>query len=274
MEYKAISIDEDRMMVAESTLLETNFFEEMDRWKTHNQNHAIQKFKSSVITDSEYYELKDLLDTMKETEDFNKYSKAFSKFCDFCHIVPRGVILKKYKLSKGKQDHNKLDVEYSYNTKKITLPKGTILYHMSQVDGIKELNPVFRGKSIKGFMYDKPRVYFTIRKNMPKFLADYRKNEKLHMYIAKKEIRDVYVDPLVWANLYGAVYVETNTPIPVDQVSTSLLSKLLDRIEKSSNSKLNESFDIRELYNFITENGLEINTEETAQGIFSECSFI
>ena len=109
---------------------------------------------------------------------------------------------------------------------------------------------------------------------MPKFLADYRKNEKLHMYIAKKEIRDVYVDPLVWANLYGAVYVETNTPIPVDQVSTSLLSKLLDKIEKPSNSKLDESmFDINELYNFIIENGLQIDTG-ISYGIFSECNFI
>ena len=93
------------------------------------------------------------------------------------------------------------------------------LYHISKVEGIKELIPVFRGKSATGYMYDKPRIYFTIHKEMPKFLADYGVAEKMHKYECKRDIKEVYVDPLVWnGNLQGAVYVETNNPVPVEEM--------------------------------------------------------
>ena len=54
---------------------------------------------------------------------------------------------------------------------------------------------------------------------MPKFLADYGVAEKMHKYECKQDIKEVYVDPLVWnGNLQGAVYVETNNPIPVEEM--------------------------------------------------------
>ena len=109
-------------------------------------------------------------------------------------------------------------MEYSENTKTIKLPKGTKLYHISKVADIKELIPQFRGKSERGYLYDKQRVYFTIRKEMPKLLADYKLTDKLHKYLCKKEITEVYVDPLVYSNIQGAVYVECTTPIPVEEV--------------------------------------------------------
>lgn len=269
-----LSANEDNIIIENRSLVEGNFFEDIDRWKTSNQDHSIQKFKSDSLTDAEYDKVKSLLSTMKETEDFNEYSKAFAKFCYFCHIVPRGVILKRYDLEKGKTpDHNSIYVEYSYNTKKINLPEGTVLYHMSKVDGIKELIPVFRGKSVKGYMYDKPRVYFTIRKNMPKFLADYKINEKLHMYICKKPIKQAYVDPLVWNSFQGAVYVETNTPIPVEQIEeTSTIKKIIDKVKPKNKEEENieesSEFDFEHFYQFVSENGLIIcNNNETFRDI-------
>lgn len=261
--FGAIVENADYAYIGSEQLLEGNFFEEIDRWKTSNQDHSIQKFKSNILSDEEYEKVNSLITTMKKTNDFSEYSKAFAKFCYFCHIVPRGVILKKYDLKKGKESNrHQLYVEYSYNTKKITLPEDTILYHMSSVDGIKALNPVFRGKSVKGFMYDKPRVYFTIRKNMPRFLADYKMNEKLHMYICEAPIKQVYVDPLVWSSIQGAVYVETNTPIPVKQIETSMIKKILDGI-KTKDGTVEEStdFNFDHFLQFVTENGLVMDTD-------------
>ena len=43
--------------------------------------------------------------------------------------------------------------------------------------------------------------------------------KKMHKYECKQDIKEVYVDPLVWnGNLQGAVYVETNNPIPVEEM--------------------------------------------------------
>lgn len=245
--------DNPNCFIAESTLLEGNFFEEIDRWKTHNQNHSIQQFKSNSITDEEYEHLKSCLDIMKaEDVSYDDYKKAFARFCYFCHIVPRGVIFKTYDLKKGKDGKNSIFVEYSYNTKKIQLPDDVNLYHMSKVSGIKELLPFFKGKSAKGYLYDKPRIYFTIRRHMPKFLADYKINEKMHIYLCKEKIKQVFVDPLVWSNLQGAVYVESNKPIKVEELTASNADKIISTSEQTS-------VNFEHLLNFVTENGLALD---------------
>ena len=92
---------------------------------------------------------------------------------------------------------------------------------MSKVDNISTLEPQFRGKSEKGYLYYKPRIYFTIKKDMPKISADINplSNNKTHTYICIKNIKDVYVDPLLNASLNGAVYIETYAKVPVKKIS-------------------------------------------------------
>jgi hypothetical protein len=93
------------------------------------------------------------------------------------------------------------------------------LYHISKVAGIKELIPAYRCKSAKGYLYESPRVYFTIHKEMPKFLADYKWYENMHKYVSKVDFKEVYVDPLVWnGKIQGAVYVESYKNIPVEEM--------------------------------------------------------
>lgn len=192
----------------------------MKNWKTSNQNHNKQIFKNDSLTEEEYDKLCDLYDDIRHSEDYKTYKKAFDELCKFCHIVPEGTIITKCKIRSGfKQNHNSILIEYIANTKKIRLPEGMKLYHISKVANIKELIPVFRGKSTTSYLYDKPRVYFTIHKKIPKFLADYKFSEKMHKYECKQDIRDVYVDPLVWnGNIQGAVYVVTDKPIPVEEM--------------------------------------------------------
>ena len=192
----------------------------LKNWTTSNQNHEKQVFKNDNLSEQEYDMLCDLYDTMRHAEDYKTYKKAFDQLCKFCHIVPAGTIIMKCKIKSGsKENHNSILVEYTANTKKLRLPDGMKLYHISKVEGIKELIPVFRGKSATGYMYDKPRIYFTIHKAMPKFLADYGVAEKMHKYECKRDIKEVYVDPLVWnGNLQGAVYVETSDPVPVEEM--------------------------------------------------------
>lgn len=237
------------------------FLDRMDDWKTSNQNHDLQKFYSNSVTDEEYDNLKDTIDTLKNEESYGVYRKAFNYLCNFCHIVPRGTIITKYELFKGdsgETNRNELRVEYSANTRKIHLPDDVHLYHTSTVDDLKELKPTFRGKAPKLYLYDRPRIYFSITNKMPKFLADLNPLAKTFKYRCLDDsIRDVYVDPLVYSNLQGAVYVETDKPIPVEK--PELADKVLDKVDDAKEEDL-EDDDLDESYypDIYDDNGMNI----------------
>ena len=250
-------------IICDEAFLEAGFFEEIDKWKRANQDSDKKSYKNTMLTDDEYEKVNDLLKTMTTEEDYGVYKKAFDKFCYFCHIVPRGVILYKYKLKKGKQDHHTLEVVYTYNTKRMKLPEDTKLYHMSKVAGIKALKPVFRGKAARGFLYDKPRIYFTIRKSMPKIWADYKSNEKMHMYQVKDNIRSVFVDPLLWGYASGACYIETNNEVKVEEITEDKATKDKEKGKVVTNeSSIEEATNIDDLLDFVTECGLIIEAVE------------
>lgn len=210
------------VLVLNDSICESNLLPQFDdQWSMSSQVQRIQKFKSTKLTDDEYKRMKSCIDIMTSTEDYTEYKKAFDRFCYFCHVVPRGVIIRNYSIKKGKEkDHNTLSMEYAYNTRKISLDGDAKLYHMSKTDGITELNPYFRGKSERGYLYDKPRIYFTIKKNMTRLMADYKPTTKMHMYECKENIKYVYVDPLLPSKIFsGAVYVETTKPIKVEKIN-------------------------------------------------------
>lgn len=244
------TVKEESAIVIESEYDENNdffkeaalhdFIQSLRTWKTSNQAHSKKVFKNNVLTNEEYDKLNELIDILTHEENYEEYKRAFDKFCRFCHIVPRGTIICKYDLTKGKDNQHSIYVEYSENTKKIDIPSDLKLYHMTTVPNIKELLPFFRGKSQKGYLYDKPRIYLTVNEKMPKFLADYKTTDKLHKYQVKSSIKSAYVDPLVWANIQGAIYVETNKPLPVEEVGKKP-EMVEDETSKHDQSKFKDS---------------------------------
>lgn len=200
-----------------ATLVKNSF---NSNWKIADQSSTHKTFKSNTITEEEFENLHSLIKTLRTCETYNEYKPAFRSFCKFCHIVPDGTIITSIQLKSGsKKDKNYLYVEYSYNTRKIKLEENQQLYHISKIDGIKELIPFFRGKSERGYLYDKPRIYLSIHEKIPKIMADYSSKNKMYYYKVLSNITDVYVDPLLKYGAMGAVYVETNKPIPVENIS-------------------------------------------------------
>lgn len=197
----------------------------LKNWTTSNQNHKELEFKNNNLTEEEFDNVCDYYDMMRKAESYNDYKEGFEALCKFCHIVPNCTIMTKIELHPGKTENsNSILVKYTANTKKLKLPDNMKLYHMSKVEGITQLEPTFKARA--GYFYDKPRVYFTIHKSMPKFLADYKVTEKMHKYECKDNIREVYVDPLVWnGNLQGAVYVTTDKPINVEEMGIAKKSE-------------------------------------------------
>ena len=205
------------------------------KWSTSSDKSRPKDFKSSSITDEEYMRLKEVFKVLREeTEDYAKYKRAFNSLCKACHIVPDGTIITKYKLSKRKEeDKNILEVSYAYNTKAITLPAGTKLYHQTVVKGIKELIPRWklRGKNESGYLCDKPRVYLTMSKSLPRISTDNKLNTKLYSYEVITTPTKVFVDPLLPDVFQKAVYVETMNPIPVRPVDNKgVIDKVVDKV--------------------------------------------
>lgn len=207
-----------------SLVIHKNMFEVMkesdSNWRTQEDSNKRKVFKSSNVMEQDYQRLVDLNNTMRTCKGYAEYKKAFDEFCNYCHINPNGTILTSINIKSGKtEDTNYIEVEYSYNTRKVNLPEGAKLYHMSTVAGLTELKPFFRGKSAKGFLYDKPRIYLTIKSHMPKFAADYKHNEQVHLYEVIGQIpSDIYVDPLLPNKMASAVYVETTKAIKCKEV--------------------------------------------------------
>ena len=205
------------------------------KWSTSSDKSRPKDFKSSSITDEEYMRLKEVFKVLREeTEDYAKYKRAFNSLCKACHIVPDGTIITKYKLSKIKEeDKNILEVSYAYNTKAITLPAGTKLYHQTVVKGIKELIPRWklRGKNESGYLCDKPRVYLTMSKSLPRISTDNKLNTRLYSYEVITTPTKVFVDPLLPDVFQKAVYVETMNPIPVRPIDNKgVIDKVVDKV--------------------------------------------
>ena len=205
------------------------------KWSTSSDKSRPKDFKSSSITDEEYMRLKEVFKVLREeTEDYAKYKRAFNSLCKACHIVPDGTIITKYKLSKStEEDKNILEVSYAYNTKAITLPAGTKLYHQTVVKGIKELIPRWklRGKNESGYLCDKPRVYLTMSKSLPRISTDNKLNTRLYSYEVITTPTKVFVDPLLPDVFQKAVYVETMNPIPVRPVDNKgVIDKVVDKV--------------------------------------------
>lgn len=262
-------INREQECLDEAFFVDKDLGNMIDKWVTSTDSILKkQKFKSSNVSDKEYALFTSLLKIMRDqNNDYAEYKKAFDKFCTLCHFTPKGVVITKTELKRGEEDRNFVEVEYAFNTKKIKLPEGTKLYHISKVPGIKALEPQFRGKSERGYLYDKPRIYFTIRKNMPKFLADYKSSEKMYKYVASPNITEVYVDPLVSLKAQGAVYIETNKPIPIrdasqDSITTNDMTA--NKSVKLAPDNIKESggyFDMESFLEFVIENEFEIVSE-------------
>jgi hypothetical protein len=194
-----------------------------DLKKTWDNKHGkLQRgvFESSRVTDSDFNKFKELFKKMKESNKYSEYKRYFDEVCKLAMISPEGLIIQRYDFKKGKKDNNYVLITYSNTRQKIQIPAGSSLYHTTTNVNttIHELIPAFHGKTARGYLYSTPRVYFTIKKDMPLMFADITQSQKTRMYKCKENIRVAYVDPLVPNFKFGAVYVETQFPIKVEEV--------------------------------------------------------
>ena len=88
-----------------------------------------------------------------------------------------------------------------------------------------------RGKNESGYLCDKPRVYLTMSKSLPRISTDNKLNTRLYSYEVITTPTKVFVDPLLPDVFQKAVYVETMNPIPVRPVDNKgVIDKVVDKV--------------------------------------------
>lgn len=225
--------------------------------KKRNLSKEVKTVILRNVDNDTFEMLKKCLQQLRTVPRYSDYKKLFNVFCKAMRIPSEYCTLVSEEFKKGKgENDNMICVKYTNKTKKIVIPAGHTLYHQTTEDisRSKELKPVFRGKSAKGYLYSSPRIYFSLKK-LPKVAADISIKESTTIWIPKEDIQVAYVDPLLPNAVLGAIYVETRFPIAVKKYGVDEIS-----ISESSEEDVSSS---EELEQFMKEYGLTFADEES-----------
>lgn len=213
----------DKLKKKKNERKEDNYFQKRIsdiQKRTNHKNEKTVKFENIF----ECNVVKTLLNRLHHTNSFHEYSSYFKKFCDKLHIPDKDVVVTKCKFKGNNKDGYSADVGYATSPIRVIIPQGYSCYHKTTQNGLKELKPFYCGKSAMGYIYDKPRIYFTIKKNMNNFAADIsvfkgkKADQKTHLYVIDEPVRTAYIDPLLKTYMFGAFYIETDVPVKVKQI--------------------------------------------------------
>ena len=215
-----------------------------NQWKRMSDKFVMHKWIIRYIKDdAENKKIHQMFELMSTTENYSEYQKCYKYFCNIAGIPTKGTIIEWITFGKDKTDKTQdvINIKYSKGLHIINIPEGMMLYHSSPAKGIDKLIPSFRSKSKGKYFYPTNRVFFTIQKDINPYKFGLGKGKfintgstvSLYKYTPKKTYSEVYMDPTY--SLKGeiglrSVYVETNSPIPVIDITNQKQGLLKGKI--------------------------------------------
>ena len=239
------------------------------QWKAAKHKFVTHRWIQRFVTPKQEEMLNKYFDILKKEDvDYSAYRRAFVFICKFMGLPNKGVMLERIKFSNDKKDKEAriCAVQYSKGAIRVKIPEGCSLIHVSPVEGISALNPSFRNKKLGIFMYPSKRVFFTVSKDIKAKNASLG-GQKLYRYRAKQDIKYAYIDPSCSDWSIRAVYVETDTPVPVERYDKwidKFMAKLTGKNKKELKNKSDMQDAVKEMYEDI-----EWNLDNLDEG-FSE----
>ena len=215
----------------------TNTKELREQWKKVADQFVKHKWIYRYINDKQKEQLEKHYEKLtNEKTPYSIYKRSFNAICKFMGIPNDKVIIENmvFTMDKKDKDQWELALKYSKGLVKVSIPKGIRLIHISPVEGIKELIPSFRSKVKGKYMYPSKRIFFTIAKDINSNKAGLE-GQKTYRYTPKKDIDTAYIDPTYADFSSGAVYIEVDSPVPVETLENRLFR--LFGIGKKSNNK-------------------------------------
>lgn len=195
-----------------------------NEWKQKADKFVKHKWLYRYISESDKIKMQALYDNLCSDDiSYSEYKKSFNKLCQFMGLPNDSVIIENIVFSKDKKDKYQdiINVKYSKGLLKVKIPKSLLLIHVSLVDNLTQLTPTFRSKTKGKYLYPTKRVFFTVIKPISSFKGGNEKT-KTYKYTTKEEYTTAYIDPTYSDLKDGAVYIETNSPIPVIKLKTKL----------------------------------------------------
>jgi hypothetical protein len=161
-----------------------------------------------VVDETTFNNLYRHISICRTTENYAEYKQHHFQICKMCGVPSTATIGVGAKFD---DNARKVVIPFFCETpKKANIPTGSVLYHTSSQKGIKRLTG--RWKSSDGALYSSMRVYFSVGQAMSKTgVGGYNTT-----YVYTGPTNNAYIDP----ELHGsAVYIETNTSIPVKEMN-------------------------------------------------------
>lgn len=192
-----------------------------DKFKGNKQTESI-KSKSDLkyhipkiakkIFSGNFEEMEKLVSTMKSTDDYSEYKKAYDEFTqkmgisgDVIKSITMEKITKTVIVSHVRDDGESINVS-TYN-----------LYHASDNPNLTQLNPFFRSKSGTTF-FPTPRIYFHLNVPANRLGSSVQLSEKKGdsvVYQLNQKVNTAYVDRELGKS---AVYVNTDKPLKIKKI--------------------------------------------------------
>lgn len=144
---------------------------------------------------------------MRTTDNYSEYKQHHLQLCKMCGVPTHSSIAPVPLFEKG----NKVVIRFYTEKNKATIPQGSKLYHTSKTNNIKRLTGTW--KSSDGVLYSSMRVYFYIGNAGNRLGGSSSGSE--HVYEFTGNVNNVFIDPELGGK---AVFIETNTSIPVTQI--------------------------------------------------------
>lgn len=208
-----------------------------DQWKKVAGTFVKHKWIYRYIDDKQKETLeKHYAVLTDEDSTYSDYKKSFKYICKFMGLPHDKVIIENMEFKKDEQDKDQWEISlrYSKGLIKVSIPDGIRLIHISPVTGIKELTPTFRSKTKGKYMYPSKRIFFTIAKDIKNKQAGLE-GQKTTRYTPKNDIKTAFIDPTYSDFGSGAVYIDTESPIPVETLEKKLFGIFKTDSKEDSN---------------------------------------
>lgn len=205
----------------------------MNQWKKVADKFVKHKWIYRYIDNKQKEQLEKHYKVLTdENTNYSTYKKSFSFICKFIGIPKDQVIIENMVFTKDKIDKEQWEIaiKYSKGLAKVKIPDNIKLIHISPVKGIEKLIPSFRSKTKGKYMYPSKRVFFTIAKDIKPTKAGLENTER-HRYTPKDSVNYAYIDPTYSDYASGAVYVDTENPIPVETFEKKMFNIFKNRKE-------------------------------------------
>ena len=228
---------------------------------------------SGYANNSDKEKFKHYYEILKRTENYNDYKIAFKNMAKFIGKPDACTIT----VNKHAVDKGVIDASGNYQKKSANCTSNTKLYHTSRQKGLTRLSGKFR--SSDNSFYSSKRVYFF--KDGPGnrygiWKKDYSPNEGEYIYEYIGDPTKAYIDPEIKGN---AVFIETDTSVPVKDVTSQFVNKRIQESFKGGSIKMDGDMKIeaaerqyntfKERYNYdIDSKTIEVNGDKIP------CNFI